>query len=94
MKTKTKVKYSQYLRCSVNYIIGQIPRPDHRKKLTRPLAWKQWYFLFWPNREFCYSENFSDSKSPLNDQHNLDSNLHRVRIENPHESYLNKSILT
>ena len=28
-------------------------------------------------------EPFSNSKSALNDQQNLDSNLHRVRIENP-----------
>ena len=26
---------------------------------------------------------FSDSKSSLNDQHNLGSNLHRIRTENP-----------
>lgn len=29
-----------------------------------------------------YSKAFSDSKSLLNDQHNLGSNLHRVRNEN------------
>ena len=31
IKVKTIVKYSQYLSCSVNYIIGNVPRPDHRK---------------------------------------------------------------
>ena len=36
---------------------------------------------------------FSNSISSLNGQQNLGSNLHRVGIEKPQESYLDKSIL-
>ena len=34
------------------------------------------------SKNSIYSKAVSDSKSLLNDQHNLDSNLHRVRNEN------------
>lgn len=42
------------------------------------------------------SEPFSNSKSSLDDQHNLGSNLCRLRNKNdsPQESFLDKSILT
>ena len=40
------------------------------------------------------SKPLNNSKSLLNDQKNLGSNLHRVRVENPQKSYLDKSILT
>ena len=35
------------------------------------------------SKSSIYSKTFSDSKSPLNDQHNPGFNLHRVRTETP-----------
>ena len=40
------------------------------------------------------SKSQNNSKSSLKDEQNLRSNLHRVRIDNPQESFFDRSILT